>query len=89
MNWGLKTVRNRHNDALSRVAWDRMETLLAEYYRQQGYDVDHVGTGATGRKFDGGIDLKLRKGDQYILVQCKHWNVYKVAHRKTGVRVHF
>jgi len=77
---GLKSVRNRRDDALSRIAWDRLESMLAEHYRHEGYAVEHVGTGGSGRRFDGGIDLKLRKDDEYILVQCKHWNAYKVPH---------
>lgn len=77
---GLKNVRGRYSDALSRVSWDRFEHLLAEYYRQQGYAVDHCGTGGAGGKFDGGIDLKLRRGEEFILVQCKHWNAKQVPH---------
>ncbi len=78
--YGLKRVRQRRDDALSRVAWDQLESLLAIYYRGQGYQVEAVGTGATGARFDGGIDLKLRKDSEYILVQCKHWNAMKVPH---------
>lgn len=76
----LKPVVQRHHDALSRIRWDQFEALLAAYYRGQGYQVDHVGTGATARRFDGGIDLKLRRDDAYILVQCKHWNAVQVTH---------
>lgn len=76
----LKPVRNRRSDALSRVGWDHLETLLAAYYRSEGYDVEHVGTGATGAKSDGGVDLKLRRGEQFVIVQCKHWNAMKVPH---------
>jgi hypothetical protein len=77
---GLKNVRNRRDDSLSRVKWDDFESLLATYYCEQGFDVEHIGTGATKGRFDGGIDLKLRKDDQYILVQCKHWNAKQVPH---------
>ncbi len=77
---GLKTVRNRHEDALSRIGWQALERLLAEHYRQAGFDVEHVGTGGAGRRFDGGIDLKLRRDDAYVLVQAKHWNAYQVTH---------
>lgn len=65
---------------MSRIGWERLEALLATYYRDSGYAVDHCGTGATGQGADGGIDLKLHKDDQYILVQCKHWNAYQVPH---------
>lgn len=77
---GLKNVRDRYSDAMSRVSWDRFEHLLADHYRQQGYQVDHCGTAATGTRFDGGIDLKLRRGEEFILVQCKHWNAKQVPH---------
>lgn len=77
---GLKPVARRRDDALARVGWDHLETLLAAYYRSEGFEVEHVGTGATGAKFDGGIDLKLRRGEQLIVVQCKHWNAMKVPH---------
>jgi restriction system protein len=78
--YGLKRVSQRRNDALSRVGWEQLESMLANFYRGQGYQVEEVGTGATGAKFDGGIDLKLRKDNEYILVQCKHWNAMKVTH---------
>lgn len=76
----LKNVRHRRTDALTQVSWDRLEALLAVYYRGQGYRVEHVGTGGSGTRFDGGIDLKLYKGDAYIVVQCKHWNAKQVTH---------
>jgi hypothetical protein len=77
---GLKNVRRRRDDALTRVGWDRLETMLADYYRGQGWSVDHVGTGGSRTRFDGGIDLKLRKDGEYVLVQCKHWNAKQVTH---------
>ncbi|WP_217424288.1 restriction endonuclease [Solilutibacter oculi] len=77
---GLKNVSHRHDDALSRTHWASVEALLAVWYRGQGWAVDHCGTGANGQEFDGGIDLKLRRADEYVLVQCKHWNTKKVPH---------
>lgn len=77
---GLKNVRNRRDDALTRIGWDRLETMLADYYRGQGWSVDPVGTGASRTRFDGGVDLKLRKDGEYVLVQCKHWNAKQVTH---------
>lgn len=80
MNRGLKPVSNRRDDVMARVKWDRLEALLAEYYRARGYAVDHCGTGGSRNKFDGGVDLRLCRGEERLLVQCKHWNAYKVAH---------
>lgn len=77
---GLKNVRSRYSDPLSRISWERFEQLLADHYRQDGYGVEHCGTAGTGGKFDGGIDLKLRRNDEFVLVQCKHWNAKKVPH---------
>lgn len=78
--YGLKNVRQRRRDGLSQVAWDELEQLLAVYYRGQGYRVEHCGTGCTAARFDGGIDLKLFRDDEYIVVQCKHWNAKQVPH---------
>lgn len=80
MRQGLKRVAHRRGDALTGVRWDRLEHLLAAYYRQAGYQVEHVGTGATAGRFDGGVDLKLERDGRIVLVQVKHWNAYKVPH---------
>lgn len=76
----LKNVRGRYSDPLSRISWERFEQLLADHYRQNGYGVEHCGTAGTGGKFDGEIDLKLRRNDEFVLVQCKHWNAKQVPH---------
>jgi hypothetical protein len=82
MGYGLKGVSRRREDALARTDWQRVEHLLAAHYRQQGYDVEHTGTANTRCRFDGGIDLKLRRANEYIVVQVKHWNAYKVPHNE-------
>ena len=79
---GLKNVRHRRSDALTQVGWDRLESMLAAYYAGQGYRVEHCGTGASRARFDGGVDLKLRKDEAYVLVQCKHWNAKQVPHNE-------
>ena len=76
----LKKVSQRYADALSQVAWDEFERVLAQWYVGQGWRVEHVGTGASGGASDGGIDLKLYRGDDYRVVQCKRWNAYQVTH---------
>lgn len=77
---GLKRVRTRRDDALARSGWQSLEAVLAVYYRRQGYAVEHVGTGGTGARFDGGVDLELRRGAEHVLVQAKHWNACQVPH---------
>jgi len=76
----LKSVHTRHDDALSRIGWDEFERVLAAHYRDVGWWVEHVGTGGTNARFDGGIDLRLRRDAQVVLVQCKHWNAKQVPH---------
>ncbi len=77
---GLKNVGHRYDDALSRIGWAELERLLATYYREVGWWVEHTGTGGTGRTFDGGVDLRIRRDAQVVLVQCKHWNAKQVPH---------
>ncbi|MGP1665565.1 MAG: restriction endonuclease, partial [Rhodanobacter sp.] len=75
-----KPVHERYSDALAQVSWQDFERLMVAYYAGQGYRVEHAGTAGSGTKFDGGIDLKLYRDDQYIVVQCKHWNAWQVTH---------
>lgn len=77
---GLKNVRHRRDDALSRIGWADLESLLAAYYRDLGWWVEHVGTAATGGRFDGGVDLRLKRDREVVLLQCKHWNAKQVPH---------
>jgi hypothetical protein len=76
----LKPNRKRWDDVLSRVDPTRFEALLAQHYRAEGWSVEHVGAEASGHLYDGGIDLKLRRGDEYVVVQCKRWNACQVPH---------
>ncbi|GGK03278.1 restriction endonuclease [Luteimonas terricola] len=82
MDIGLKRVKARRKDALAGEAWERIEQLLADYYRAQGYAVEHCGTGGRRARFDGGVDLRLRRDADTVVVQCKHWNAYKVPHNE-------
>lgn len=75
-----KPVHERYSDALAQVSWQDFERLMVAYYVGQGYRVEHAGTAGSGTRFDGGIDLKLYRDDQYIVVQCKHWNTWQVTH---------
>jgi hypothetical protein len=78
--WKKKPLRHPYDDALSRVTWQDFERLVAESYRQQGYTVDHCGTGAGVSRFDGGIDIKLYRHGICTVVQCKHSNQEQVSH---------
>jgi len=75
---GAPPVENRRYDRLSQVSPSAFEQLIADHYRKLGYSVERVGRG--GAHFDGGIDLKLRRGSEFIVVQCKRENANKVTH---------
>lgn len=74
----LENLGHRHNDALSRVGWVQLEHLLATYYREVGWWVEHAATAATGTEPDGSVGLKIRRDAEIVLVQCRHWNASEV-----------
>lgn len=78
--WDRKKVLHRHHDALSELDWREFERLLADYYREQGFEVEHDGTGGGTSAFDGGVDLRLRKDGRLTLVQCKRDSVFQTEH---------
>lgn len=45
------------------------EEFVADLFREMGYAVE-----TTSKSGDHGIDLFIRKGEQLIGVQCKHWD---------------
>ena len=49
----------KFDDALSRVAWQDFEVLVANHYRDQGYDVLHCGDGQFGRRGASEVDLRM------------------------------
>ncbi len=63
------------SEALRGMSWRDFELLVGEAFRLQGYSVTETGGGGA----DGGIDLKLKKGGEVFLVQCKQWRAYKVS----------
>ena len=79
---GLRSLRGRllldsqtSLASLRDLPWKRFEDVLAEAYRRRGYQVlETLGGGA-----DGGVDLRLRKDGQVIVVQCKRWKGRPVA----------
>lgn len=65
---------NQSGDALRQMTWRDFERLVGEVFRMRGYVVAETGGGGA----DGGIDLRLRKGNELALVQCKQWRAFKV-----------
>jgi restriction system protein len=71
----------RQTDAASELRlpdWQRLELAMGEAFHRKGYQVEQRG----GGKPDGGIDLVAREGGETVLVQCKHWNAWKVGVRQ-------
>ena len=70
-------VHNRRWDALAALDPYEFEQVVADYYRGEGYKVEHCG----GRgRFDRGIDLKMHREGEYVIVQCKRENAYQLPH---------
>ena len=80
MRPGMRVVRHRHDDALSRVTWGAFQHLVAEHFRRQGYRVEHTGAGDGINLTEGGIDFTLHREQEVVVVQCKHWNAFQVPH---------
>lgn len=80
MRSGWKRNRRVWNDGLSELGWQDFERLIASLFEGEGYQVEHCGTAGTGQRFDGGVDLVLRRAGETVLVQCKHWNAGQVTH---------
>ncbi|HWP18052.1 MAG TPA: restriction endonuclease [Burkholderiaceae bacterium] len=71
----LHAEAGARTDALPGMSWGEFESLVGEYFRQRGFGVvENDGPGP-----DGGVDLRLRKGSDRYLVQCKHWRARKVG----------
>lgn len=64
--------RGQGGDALSRLDGQRLEALLAAYYRSHGYRV--VALPASSAEGEDDILLKLYRDDAFSLLQCKHGN---------------
>jgi restriction system protein len=63
------------SESIRRLPWREFELLICEFYRRQGYLVDHTGRDGP----DGGVDLVLRRNGEKTLVQCKQWRVESVG----------
>ncbi|MES2899536.1 MAG: restriction endonuclease [Pseudomonadota bacterium] len=61
--------------ALQALSWQQFELVIGQWFRTQGYSVTEQGGGGA----DGGIDLRLAKGGEQFVVQCKQWRATKVG----------
>jgi len=74
---GILTLRKLKGQSgpssLAALDWPKFELLVAELYRRRGYAVEI----SSGFGSEEGIDMKLTRGDEVILVQSKHWEILK------------
>ncbi|UPG92893.1 restriction endonuclease [Luteibacter aegosomatissinici] len=61
-------------DALARLSWQDFEHLLAEHYREQGYRVELVAAHDLKALGNAGLDMRLHRGSETVIVQCGHWD---------------
>lgn len=66
------------DDPLSRVDPRSFERLIAEYYLRRGFHVEHAGAEAREQQRDDGVDLRLHRGNEHVVVQCKHWRACQI-----------
>lgn len=72
----LKLVAsNPSPNALDQMSWREFEQVVAETFRQKGYQVTPRG----GNGPDGGVDVELHLGKDKYLVQCKQWKTTQVG----------
>ena len=67
--------RQQNLESVRDLPWRQFEELVAEAFRRDGFKVTenaHVGA-------DGGVDIRLRKGGELYLVQCKNWRKQSVG----------
>lgn len=61
------------DDALTRVEPIAFVELVGDYYLREGYRVERAGAESREQGLDGKVDLRLHRGNEHIVVQCKHW----------------
>ena len=76
-SWRKGELLKRHTDVTSskNLTWREFEYLVSETYRRQGYQVSENPSAGP----DGGIDLILKKNNDTVFVQCKHWQSKNVG----------
>lgn len=57
------------------LSWREFEELVAEAFRREGYEVEENRKAGA----DGGVDIRLRRNGELVLVQCKAWNRNRVG----------
>lgn len=61
--------------------WERLERLLADHYREQGYEVAAPGRLARDPQ---ALWLALRRGDEHLLLECRRSDRQPVTHQEVS-----
>ena len=61
-------------DWLNGLDWRDFEFEVAILFAQMGYNA-----WATGRTGDGGVDVRALRGNEKVVIQCKHWKRQNVG----------
>jgi restriction system protein len=70
----FEATRTGTGPVVASLTWRQFESLVAEGFRQRGFQVTEKG----GAAADGGVDLILARGNERFLVQCKQWRAQQV-----------
>ena len=68
-------ARQQNIESIRDLPWRQFEELVAEAFRRDGFTViENAYAGA-----DGGVDIRLGRGGESYLVQCKNWRKQSVG----------
>ena len=70
-----RVTEDHSGNELRNMNWRDFELIVGEAFQMRGFSVTETGGGGA----DGGVDLKLQRGHEVFLVQCKQWRAYKVS----------
>jgi HJR/Mrr/RecB family endonuclease len=73
-----KVAAQTISEKLRKIDWYQFEKLIEAIYRQRGFSVKRLG----GAKSDGGVDLIVQSTTDKFIIQCKHWQKWKVGVRQ-------
>jgi len=59
-------------DRATHLTWGQVRGLMRTTYQRQGYLVESVPNNHAP------VDMVLRKGDQRVFLECRHWQVWEV-----------
>jgi len=83
----LNTIKEFKNSKINKTKkmtnkekGDRYEAFIAEHFRELGYYVWEHGK-EKGVK-DKSIDLIVKKDKDFLFIQCKDWNTWKINHKE-------